>query len=299
MLNAGLESDNDFWMIIGDNFYDPHGILGPKFFTQLTHAAKSKPIMSIVGNHDFWQHGSPTAKSGYDTFGNGYMQYYLMDTAASLTQKDGVPLDFSVDPTASALRLRDGNPHLPPATNFFTLNAIGDVMMMSFSGAHTFEDSKPLFDDACKVVSEQKPKWFIVIGHWTGVDLGCQPKMTTKEVHEYITTVDGCKEMAHRVKWLEGHVHCNVVMEKDTGFRVAGFGMKDCSNFGFPFIDSTGDHLEIGYFPIVGGNGTVPSADEAASANDVDFDTLHACIQANGIAGCKRYAVNWLRQKYE
>jgi hypothetical protein len=303
MLNAGLESDNDFWMIIGDNFYDPHGILGPKFFTQLTQAAKSKPIVSIVGNHDFWQHGSPTAH-GYDTFGNGYMQYYLMDTAASLREAGNVPLNFTVDPTKAIVggvrsAVDPPNVHLPPATNFFTLNAIGDVMMMSFSGAHTFEESKPLFDDACKVVSEQKAKWFVVIGHWTGVDAGCQPKMTTKDVHEYITTVDGCKEMAHRVKWLEGHAHCNLIMKKDTGFRVAGYGMKGCGNFGFPFIDSTGDHLEIGYFPVVGGNGTVDEADEAASASDVDFDTLYSCIKENGIGGCKHHAVSWLHQKYE
>jgi hypothetical protein len=306
MLNAGLETDNDFWTLLGDNFYDPHGILGPKFFTQLTHAAKSKPIVSVAGNHDFWQYGYPTEK-GYNTFGNGYMQYYLMDTAAAAAarnQTDGVPLNFTVNPAQplNGSFQPAGNPfygHQPPATNFFTLNAIGDVMMMSFSGAHTFEESQPLFDDACKVVSEQKPKWFIVLGHWSDGDAGCQPGMYAPAIHDYIITVDGCKEMADRIKWIEGHIHCNIVLKSNTGFRVAGFGMGDCANFGFPYLDTTGGQLEIGYFPIVGGNGTVTSNDEAAGANDVDFDTLLSCIQANGIGGCKRYAVTWMRQSYD
>jgi hypothetical protein len=287
MLNAGLESDNDFWFLGGDNFYDPYGTVTPRFFTQLTQAAKSKPIVSVVGNHDLFEYGALTV-GGKHTFGNGYMQYYLMDTASALNQTDGVPLNFSIDPADTT------GPRFPPVDDFFTLNVIGDVMMMSFSAAYTFEESKPLFDDACRTANQLQPKWFLVLGHWSAVEAGCQPNMTAEDVYEYIVTVDACQNMSHRIKWVEGHAHCNQVMRADTGFRVGSFGMGGCNNFGFPYLDTTGDKLEIGYFPIIGFDGALPGT----ATSNVDFDTLHACVRAHGIGGCKQYAVTWMSQQY-
>jgi hypothetical protein len=297
LLNTALVRDVDTWAIIGDNFYDPHGILVPQFMAALTLEAKSQPVISVPGNHDFWQHGSPTAKSGYDTYGNGYMQYWVTDTSAAVDndrKNISAPLDFAVDP--STKKISD-------VRNFFTYNMIGNVATITFSGAHDKAVSDPLFAEACEWVDEVKPAFVFVIGHWSSEHLGCAKDMRTADVHARIITMKGCKEIKDRVKWFEGHMHCNWVVKKDTGFRVAGFGMGGCSgkipNFGIPFFETTDDgELHVGYFPIVGGNGTVPLKEEIhGNSQDIAWDTFFNCVTANGIGGCKHLAVEWLHQK--
>ena len=307
ILNTGLGTANggvDLWFLLGDNFYDPHGILAPEFFAQLTLPAKSKPLVTVVGNHDIWQHGTPHAKSGYDTFGNGFMQYYLMDVEAGL-ESLSMPLNFSVKPTTSdpffskdSTRPEDSEwPNLPLVENFFTYNRVGNLVIVSFSGAHTKKSSEHLFRKACAFVNKTAPAFVIVAGHWSAVNFGCRAEMSTKEVHSYMITLPGCSDIAHRIKWIEGHSHCNLVVDPGVGFRLGGFGMGGCENFGIPYLTSHKDVLEIGYFPIIGGNGTVPSGDEKHGEDDTKFNVVNSCIAEHGLEHCaKLHAVVWHRQ---
>jgi len=88
-INTACEKDRseggiDFWMILGDNFYDRSGELSSQFFSMLTAKAKSKIFAASPGNHDYWVGGSPLISvKGKDQFANGFMQYYAMDAEAS------------------------------------------------------------------------------------------------------------------------------------------------------------------------------------------------------------------------
>jgi len=293
MLNVGLSRDVDTWALLGDNFYDPHGVLSPQFMQALSMPAKSKPMVVVPGNHDFWQHGSPHSRTGYDTYGNGYMQYWGTDTQASLANAS-MPFDFRVDPSTK---------EIAAAGNFFSYNRIGSLATITFSGAHHKDVMDPLFQEACEWVKREQPSYVFVLGHWSGVDLGCAEKMSTRDVHERIKKMPGCKEMSHRIKWFEGHQHCNLIVKENEGFRVAGWGMGGCKNhespnFGVPYFDISDEgRLHVGYFPIVGGNGTVPiDVENESCGQDITWETFIGCIEANGLAGCKHLSVIWHEQ---
>lgn len=73
--------------------------------------------------------------------------------------------------------------------------------------------------------------------------------------------------------------------------------MGGCENFGLPYLSTHNDVLEIGYFPIIGGNGTVPDHDEKHRKGDLAFSAVNACIGAKSLVACaKELAVVWLRQ---
>lgn len=297
MLNAALGADVDAWAMLGDNFYDPHGVLSPAFMAAMSLEAKSKPLVTLPGNHDFWQLGLPYVPLGYDQFGHGFMQYWGTDSAAAFAATSGgnaSAVPFNLTNQGNVL-----NP-LADVRNFFSYNMIGNLVLISFSGAHTQEESAPLFAEACQFVKTVNPAYVFVLGHWNEQKMGCQKGMTTADVHHYLTSsVDGCSQIANRIKYFEGHVHCNLIVAPHIGFRVAGFGMNGCDNFGFPLVEISDDGtLDVSYFPIVGGNGTVPSDQETPSTSqDIDFNSLIACVQEHGLSGCKNMgAVSWLHQ---
>merc|ERR1712012_501644 len=102
IINTVVGSDEiDFWCIVGDNFYEQRYPVGRKFFQALSLQVKSKPFLTVPGNHDFWLSGDPLYISPTDQFGNGFMQYYGQDTEASLSGKS--PFTFAVDPADSAI----------------------------------------------------------------------------------------------------------------------------------------------------------------------------------------------------
>ncbi|CAE8642909.1 unnamed protein product [Polarella glacialis] len=103
LINKLVGSDDiDFWAITGDNFYDQRGDVVPEFFSKLSDKVKSKPLLTVPGNHDFWIMGD---RPGTDTdnLGYGWMQYYGQDTVASFHTGDSSPYNFSGDPDKSEL----------------------------------------------------------------------------------------------------------------------------------------------------------------------------------------------------
>lgn len=67
-------SDVAYWAILGDNLYDRTGEVTETFFNALSVGTKSKPLMTVMGNHDFWALGTPGVATKWDQFGNGFMQ---------------------------------------------------------------------------------------------------------------------------------------------------------------------------------------------------------------------------------
>ena len=55
LLNLAIATgDIDYWMILGDNFYDRTGDITQQFFDQLELKTKASIFASVPGNHDYW-----------------------------------------------------------------------------------------------------------------------------------------------------------------------------------------------------------------------------------------------------
>lgn len=208
---------------------------------------------------------------------------------ASYTSKSATPYDFSADPRHI---FNDGKgKYLAKFSNFFFYNTIGNVGFIGFSGAYNYETTgKVYFEEACEYFAgRDDAKVVLLLGHWHKPDRG-SPDMSTPEVYANLMSLDACKPVASRLRYVEGHQHCNQVMEADVGFMVGGNGMpdkSDCSGeFGFPIFDSTGATFNVYYFPFqsLGINNS--------SAFD-NFDAIYECVRQNGISGCYHMARLW------
>jgi len=72
----------DFFMLLGDNFYDRYGRLNKAIYDNFSLGLKSAFSGMIMGNHDFWSGGNPGTAGPGDNFGYGFMQWYPMDVEA-------------------------------------------------------------------------------------------------------------------------------------------------------------------------------------------------------------------------
>lgn len=276
LLNAiNSHDDTHFWMILGDNFYDQSGDPTSTWFNALSKQSKSKIFGTIPGNHDFWVNGSPKLWAKKDQQGNGFFQFYGQSTAAA-----AFPYDFTVNP--------DTNPaasNIPPASNFFWYNQIGNAAFIGFSGAHSFQSTKALFEEACAWATEEDPSAVYLLGHWDKEGDGCDSESSVPSVHAELLSLDACRPIASRLRYFEGHMHCNIVVERDTGFMVGGNGMleaQECGGeFGIPVLDTSGGTAKVYYFPIV-------------KINEFDnFENVLSCIKSKGVSGCYDLAVLW------
>ena len=289
LLNSAAPSI-DYWMILGDNFYDRYGNLSTFWYDQLTIDVKSKIFATVAGNHDYWSIGSPLAAESEDQFGNGHMQFYSMDSVASVSPKIGVGeeavpgnfFDFSRDPDKAT-----GKERMAGLENFFSYFKIGNAGFILYSGGYTYDDTKPYFSEGCKFLKESQPEVAFIVGHWNDYEgiLGCTTKMTVPAVYEEIRSMDGCAQLdkTQSLKYIMGHTHCNKVTEKDTGFMVAGQGMEGCGNFGVPYVDTRNGRVEIVYFNV-------------QDLTGVDkYETIVNCFKTKGgPENCKELGTVWL-----
>lgn len=280
VINSLAERDElDYWMNVGDLFYDQSGDLTPKFFSSLSLKAQGKIHGIAMGNHDYWIHGNPDDATEDDQYGNGIMQWYAQDTMSAKADESS-PFDFSRDPA---------NRSVAHHSNFFHYSMIGNTAFISFSGQATWEDYEANFQEACSWASDQDPALAVLMGHWNRDNKGCSDGMATSEVHEKLRSISGCAELGTRLKYFQGHTHCHVVEENNTGFRVGGFGMyaggEGCENFGLPFLDTRGDTARLWWFPM-GDDG----------ARNSNWDEVLNCIKSNGLSACTQYAEVWMEQ---
>jgi len=207
--------------------------------------AKSKILLTVPGNHDYWVMGTPLLGRKKDQCGNGYLQFYAQDAKASENVTAGnkaVPYDFSVNPgdlSTNSLSALWGC-KLPTAHNFWWYNQIGNVGLIGQSGAYSLDDTKPFMAEACEWVAQQSGLQLVVLfGHWDVDGLGADSEMAMPKWYTEMATYPGCKEFNERgmLKFIMGHTHCNSPHprgEVGVGFRVAGFGMaSSCANYAF------------------------------------------------------------------
>ena len=275
-----------FWTVLGDNGYDePEGTALPELYTNLNAAAAALPSLITFGNHDGWALGGCSAHgfSGPNPKGATTIQYSGQNTLASAADPKNNPFDWT------GFNLTDSKTPAA-ASNFFSTGMIGNMFYIMYSGANTLEETMPHFQEACQFVKQNKPTWTMIMSHWSGENCNCAPGMSTPAVYELLITLDGCKQVANTIKFIQGHSHQNVVVKANTGFTVGGQGMGEAfgyATYGFPFLDTFNDRIRIWNFHIAYANST----------GDGNWNALIDCVnQEGGLHFCTHLAELWLDQ---
>jgi hypothetical protein len=276
VLNSmAAHSELDYWMNIGDLFYDQIGNITARFFSGLSQQVQSTVHGVSMGNHDYWNDGSPGTAKSTDNFGNGLMQWYAQD-AMSSKLNPAAPFDFSQDPDLYQVA------HF---SNFFYYYMLGNVAFISYTGAASWSDQYSYFAEACSWVESHNPALVVLMSHWDADNLGCASGMAAPEAFSQILSMPGCSALAPRIKYFEGHNHCNKVTNPNVGFMIGAFGMSGCGDLGLPVLDTRNGEAKLWYFSL--GSGGVRHS---------NWDTVLGCIRANGASSCTQYADQWMLQ---
>ena len=180
MLNSlAMHDELDYWVLMGDLFYDRTGDTTRTFFEQLSLEAASRATGIVLGNHDFWWCGHPICKMKADSFGNTQMQWYAQDTVAA---HDSKLFDFSVDPDSRKKTAVE---------NTIWYTAVGNVAIIGFSNAYSWEEVLPYFTRACDWIKGLSPALVILIGHWHGSEYRAPKGMTdvSRDIYRKVQSV--------------------------------------------------------------------------------------------------------------
>lgn len=288
MLNAiAAHDDVDFFGVLGDNFYDQDGRPTRAIWDRLSIDFKRRYLLTVPGNHDIWVGGGPP--SDYtDQFAWGFSQFYAQDTVAALTSPNGFMHFESGGPDV----MKQWGGFNNDVRNSFFFHTIGDLGFVGYAGAAPLQTLKPHLNEACAYFGSvaPPPRAIFVLGHWNDVSSGCQSGADTPDVRALLDSIDGCRGLGDRLKFIDGHTHCNQIQQRGeheaVGFMVGGHGMSGCSQYGFAVVDSTDEaSLRVLYF------------EERSTSRDA-FDAILACVQTSGISGCEHLAAAvWLESK--
>eukprot|EP00658_Telonema_sp_P-2_P000020 TRINITY_DN10003_c0_g1_i1.p1 TRINITY_DN10003_c0_g1~~TRINITY_DN10003_c0_g1_i1.p1 ORF type:complete len:278 (-),score=62.24 TRINITY_DN10003_c0_g1_i1:478-1311(-) len=277
MLNAlAAAGDLDFFAILGDNFYDQDGRLTSAVWRQLSPEFKQSFLISTPGNHDIWVAGGPGPTADqYDQYGHGFMQWYAQDSLAA--SPTGL-FNLSAVPTLPV----NGSKLNNSPDNFLLAEQLGNVGILAYlGGGVTVAELRPRLEEMCRMMGETEGvRELLLVGHWDGASSGCLPGTDTPEIRDLIAGMAGCDQFGDRLRFLDGHTHCNQVQGKH-GFMIGGHGMSGCGQVGFAVVDSFAAELQVWYF------------EERTAAKD-DFDSILACVGQKGVSGCTELGTSWL-----
>jgi len=178
---------------------------------------------------------------------------------------------------------------------------------MAFSGAHPYAENEPFFDEACQWAADDSIALLFLEGHWNGgiiiiiilifssskssllLDGDGSDDGAVPEVYAKIQEIPSCSKVYSKIRYFEGHAHCNEIVLKDVGFMVGANGMSDstCVNeWGLAVIDTTNEKFQIQYFQLA-------TADSSNPVNN--YDKVVDCInQKGGISNCYDLSTNWV-----
>ena len=300
--------DVSFWGILGDNFYDRYGHITTNLFSKLSMSTKLTTLVAAPGNHDYWAYGSPTVCVATDQFGNGFMQYYAQDAEASLDSATNgtAPFNFSVNPDTGKEAPRWWPKWLPDpwdltqrclareshSSNFQSYYAIGDMGVISYSSAYTYDEQSNFLADACDYfVGNDDVNTVMIVGHWSDENDGCAENMHVPGVFDQMRSkIGSCAKLDSAKKFIffQGHDHCNIVIRNSTGFQVAGEGMAGCDdrqNFGITVIDTKS---KPGAVRVIYVNVMTPFGLDR-------YDEVTSCFAKEGVVACAdKYGEVWL-----
>jgi hypothetical protein len=292
LLNALLEGDARYWAMLGDNLYDRDGALTAAWWSRLSRAAQSRLFLTTAGNHDLWIDGNPGDAAKSDQFGYGFLQFYGQDSAAALVG-DG-PFDLSVDPddafASFPARVDDA---LPDVSNFVWYSLVGNVGYSGFAAVFALNETAPYLAEACDWALGEydagRLDLFVLAGHWNALGDGAASSMPTPHVHRLSASGEfgeGCAALARldRLKFVEGHEHCNKPHGRGPGWTVAAQGMSGCGTYDLAVLDTTGGRAVLLNFRV-------------ADVDGLDnYEPILRCLRAKGAAACADFADVWLNQ---
>merc|ERR1712151_972153 len=116
------------------------------------------------------------------------------------------PFDFSANPHKN---------DIVDVSNTFTYYTMGNVAYINFANAYVWADLEPYFYEACRWVNDTNPSLIVLQGHWNSQDMGCQNGMDTEDVFVKLQTIHGCDTLGSRLKYVEGHYHCNKIVKNN------------------------------------------------------------------------------------
>jgi hypothetical protein len=264
----------DSWVIVGDMFYDQEGWTSRRFFDQLTTKAKSTPLMTLPGNHDYWILGSPHLGTFLDQFGNGYMQFYGQDVMAGVNDDINF-LNFSIAPKDNKL---------PAPSNFFQYKLIGNLGFITYSGAYTWLEQEKWFSQACGYFASTADVIFVA-GHWNDKGDGCQEGMDVPSLWAKISKLPGCDQPG-KLKGFMGHEHCNKIINPTNLFMTGATGfLAECKEeSGFMYYDTRGGRVQLVLFDF---------------SNSETYAKLVNCLDNGPIGACTQFAkAVWLNETY-
>jgi len=230
LLNLFMDKqDLDFYALLGDNLYDQTGEITAPFWNALTAKSKSKVLMTVPGNHDFWVLGSPASRVLWrkrsDQFGYGMAQWHMMDTVSAKESLNHTEFnardmfEYSVDPDASPWPVYAVNDPIAHPSNFFWYNQLGDVVFVGYSGAHDWKTQQGYFLEACHFLQtvRHSTNWVILMGHWDSevLDLTWTGGKMDTPVGYWMMSTNSCSVLKDyytrgRLKFTSGHTHCNI-----------------------------------------------------------------------------------------
>eukprot|EP00633_Aureoumbra_lagunensis_P005450 CAMPEP_0197308490 /NCGR_PEP_ID=MMETSP0891-20130614/6851_1 /TAXON_ID=44058 ORGANISM="Aureoumbra lagunensis, Strain CCMP1510" /NCGR_SAMPLE_ID=MMETSP0891 /ASSEMBLY_ACC=CAM_ASM_000534 /LENGTH=530 /DNA_ID=CAMNT_0042792881 /DNA_START=44 /DNA_END=1636 /DNA_ORIENTATION=+ len=293
-----LSTHFDHWAIWGDNFYDFEGYLTNEFFAKLSKQTQSRLFLATSGNHDYWIDGSTDVATQHDQYGNGFMQFYAMDATSALESTSNVAWDFSVNPD-SVFAVADNktaaiNQAKAAISNFVFWTQIGNLGYIVFSSAYSWDESKEYMTQACAWASEQVQadsiQLVVLAAHWSGYNDGAKYNMDAPGMYQRVINGDlgdACLHLAENgvLKFIEGHTHCNAIVEEQTGWMVAAQGMSGCGQYAFSWLDTRNDRAILLNFPLQ----NIDGLDQ--------YDEVYDCItSASDIMDCASFATVWLNQ---
>lgn len=176
--------------------------------------------------------------------------------------------------------------------NFLWYHRLGNIGFVGYSGAADWASTQPHLENACEFFGHQTGlQAIILLGHWDIPGMGCSVDMATPAVREAMSRMPGCQKFGERLKYINGHEHCNFIQERSPtgeprGFRIGGHGMTGdmCpkGEYGFMLFDSRRGRVRMYYFEI------------ASGANGDRFEQLLDCVSRHGLRGCTHMADHWL-----
>ena len=272
----------------------------------LNPSVKSTMFATTPGNHDFWMYGRALEvdTEPSDQYGNGFLQWYAQDSIAA-KDDPSQPFNLSIAPACTTCKagVCDCTTQKADASNFFHYSILGNVGLLTYSGAHPFEPQEAWFGEACDYFADAspQPEHVLLISHFSDCENGacCTAKSTGKgsipgcsatqdmDVYSIQTLLQTSARFAGgpcaRAMGAMGHTHCNSMKKySDMAapiFQLGGMGMSSaaCSEtsdpsevWGFGLLDTTTkNEARLIYFPF-------------ALPDDPDQDDVRACLKAHG-----------------
>ncbi len=108
-----------------------------------------------------------------------------------------------------------------------------DQNKSGYSGAHPYGDMKSSFIEACEWASAAENIDVVILsGHWHSEGSGCEESSVTSEVFQELKDLPQCAAIANKLKYFEGHKHCNQIMEANVGLV-----KKDTSCLNYTYVE--------------------------------------------------------------